>query len=106
MAKKHKETILVISLLILGAVPIIAGIVRALRIVQLDGSPDNARFLENQTSALIHIFSLILYAGLGPFQFSTILRTRWPSIHKSIGLILVASGLGVALSGLWMTYYY
>lgn len=106
MLKKYRGTITILFLLLLGAVPIVAGIFRALKIIHLDGSPDNARFLENPVSAFIHILGATLFAILGPFQFASNLRLKWPQLHRWFGLVLIISVISVALSGLWMTYYY
>ena len=48
----------------------------------------------------------VLYAVLGAFQFSARLRRRHPRWHRSAGKVVVALGLMVAASGLWMTLSY
>jgi uncharacterized membrane protein len=47
-----------------------------------------------------------VYAILGPFQFATCFRRRRPGWHRKAGRILVACGLLVGLSALWMTLFY
>ena len=54
----------------------------------------------------VHVLSAVPYAVLGAFQFSSRLRRRHPRWHRSTGKALVALGLLVALSGLWMTLFY
>jgi len=46
------------------------------------------------------------YAVLGAFQFSSRLRRRHPRWHRASGKLVVALGLLVAVSGLWMTLFY
>jgi peptidoglycan biosynthesis protein MviN/MurJ (putative lipid II flippase) len=68
-------------------------------------TPANERFFAAPLPVVLHIVSVTLYALLGAFQFVPSLRRRrgW---HRAAGLILVPSGLIVALSGLWMTLAY
>jgi uncharacterized membrane protein len=55
---------------------------------------------------VVHILSVIPYAVLGAFQFSSRLRRRRPGWHRATGRVLVVLGLAVSLSGLWMTLVY
>ena len=55
---------------------------------------------------VVHIVSAVTYAVLGAFQFSATLRRRRPRWHRRVGRVLVALGLAVALSALWMTLFY
>lgn len=95
------------ALLLLSAVPIIAG---AFRIAELSGgadiTPDNARFFAAPFPVVLHIVSVTLYSLLGAFQFAPGFRKRRPGWHRKAGRILVPSGLVAALSGLWMTQFY
>ena len=54
----------------------------------------------------VHVLSAVPYAVLGAFQFSTGLRRRHPRWHRTTGKAVVALGLLVALSGMWMTLFY
>ena len=54
----------------------------------------------------MHIVAAIGYAMLGAFQFSAAIRRRRPGWHRRAGRVLVALGLAVALSALWMTLFY
>ena len=54
----------------------------------------------------MHITCAVPYAVLGAFQFSSRLRRRHPRWHRATGKVVVALGLAVALSGLWMTVFY
>ena len=55
---------------------------------------------------VVHIVCAVLYAVLGAFQFSATLRRRRPGWHRRAGRVLVALGLAVAVSALWMTQFY
>ncbi|MGM0881406.1 MAG: DUF2306 domain-containing protein [Bacillota bacterium] len=95
------------ALLVLSAIPIIAG---AFRLTELAGgaeiTPANARFFASPLPVVLHIVSAGVYAILGAFQFAPGFRRRWPGWHRAAGRLLVACGLLVGLSGLWMTLFY
>ena len=95
------------SLLALAAIPVLGG---TGRIVELLGGPEvlptDARFAESPVPLVVHIVAALVYALLGAFQFSARLRRRHPGWHRRSGRLLVALGLAVALSGLWMTLFY
>ena len=98
---------LVAGLLLLSAIPLAAG---AFRLTQLAGgaeiTPANARFFASPLPVVLHIVSAAVYAILGAFQFSTRFRRRRPGWHRAAGRLLVACGLLVGLSALWMTLFY
>ena len=87
--------------------PVIAG---SLRLLELAGGPQvipaDARFTTSPVAVVVHIVSAVTYAVLGAFQFSATLRRRRPRWHRRVGRVLVALGLAVALSALWMTLFY
>ncbi len=95
------------ALVALAAVPVIAG---SLRLLELAGGPQvvpaDARFTTSPVAVVVHIVSAVTYAVLGAFQFSATLRRRRPRWHRRVGRVLVALGLAVALSALWMTLFY
>jgi uncharacterized membrane protein len=92
---------------VLSLVPVLAG---ASRFTELTTgapvTPDNARFFASPVPVLVHIVSVTIYSLLGAFQFAAGFRRRWPVWHRRAGRVLVAAGLGTALSGLWMTLFY
>ena len=96
-----------IALVVLGAVPVIAG---SLRLVELSGlaaaMPPNPRFAASPVPVVVHILSAMVFALLGAFQFSARLRRRHPGWHRRAGRILVVAGLGVALSALWLNQFF
>ena len=95
------------GLLLLSAVPIIAG---AVRIAELGGgatvTPENARFFASPLPVVLHIVSVTLYALLGAFQFAPSLRRGKRGWHRAAGRLLIPCGLVAALSGLWMAQFY
>jgi uncharacterized membrane protein len=95
------------ALIALGAVPVIAG---TLRLAELAGGPPvlpfNPRIAASPAPAVIHVASAILYLVVGAFHFAPPVRRRWLAWHRRAGPVLVALGLAVALSALWMTQFY
>jgi uncharacterized membrane protein len=95
------------ALVILSIVPVVAG---SLRLVEVAGGPQllptNPRIDAVPAPVVVHIVAAALYALLGAFQFSARLRGRRPDWHRTSGRMLVAAGLIVAGSGLWMTLFY
>jgi hypothetical protein len=62
-------------------------------------------YISHQAGILAHIIGGVLVLGLGPFQFLTRLRTRWPKVHRWMGrLYLVGIALGGS-AGLYMAFY-
>jgi uncharacterized membrane protein YozB (DUF420 family) len=98
---------LVPALLALSVIPLAAG---AGRLAELAGgaaiTPANARFFAMPLPVVLHILSAAVFALLGPFQFATGFRRRRPGWHRVVGRLVVASGLLVGLSALWMTLFY
>ena len=97
----------VAALILLSTIPLAAG---AVRLSQLAGgaaiTPANARFFAAPLPVVLHIISASLYAMGGAFQFVPSLRRRRHGWHRIAGLIVIPSGVIVALSGLWMTLFY
>ena len=96
-----------IGLIVLSLIPVLAG---AVRLTELMGSPEitanNARFVASPIPVTVHILSVTVYSLLGALQFVPSLRRGRPSWHRIAGRILVPAGLLVALSGLWMNFFY
>jgi uncharacterized membrane protein len=96
-----------VVLIALVLVPAVAG---SLRLVELAGgtpvlAPD-PRFTASPVPVVVHIVCALGYAVLGAFQFSAALRRRHPGWHRRAGRALVALGLAVAVSALWMTLFF
>ena len=95
------------ALLLLIAVPFIAGVVRLQELaVGAEITQDNARFFAAPLPAVLHILSANLFCVLGAFQFVSGICSRWPDWHRAAGRVLIPCGLIAALSGLWMTQFY
>ena len=96
-----------LTLLLLSAIPIAAGIVRLVGLTDdLEISTENARFVEAPLAVFVHVLGASLFCILGALQFSSRLRQRSPKWHTVSGRIVVAGGILAALSGLWMTVTY
>jgi uncharacterized membrane protein len=95
------------ALLIISIIPLVAGV---LRLVEVVGGPQlipvNPRIAADPAPVVVHIVAATVYAILGAFQFPARLRRRHRTWHRASGRVLVAAGLLVAASGLWMTVFY
>ena len=93
-----------VGLVSLAAIPVLAG---TARLVEILGGPEiiptDVRFAASPALVVMHVAAAIGYALLGAFQFSAGIRRRHPGWHRRAGRLLVALGLVVALSALWMT---
>jgi uncharacterized membrane protein len=96
-----------VGLIVLSRIPVLAG---AGRLTELMGGPEitanNARFVASPIPVSVHIVSVTVYSLLGALQFAPSLRRGRPSWHRIAGRILVPAGVLVALSGLWMNFFY
>ena len=110
--RRHKqagepEWLIPVGLVAISFIPMVAG---ALRVGQLaagtDITPETARFVAAPIPVVLHIIGASLYSLLGAFQFSAALRQRNPQWHKVSGRLVAASGVVVALTGIWMTLMY
>ena len=96
-----------VGLIVLSLIPVLAG---AMRLNELMGGPEitanNARFVASPIPVTVHIVSVTVYSLLGALQFVPSLRRGRRGWHRIAGRILVPAGLLVALSGLWMNFFY
>lgn len=93
------------GLLLLSVIPALGG---SVRLAELASDPvlteENARFVTQPLPVVVHIVCVTVYSMLGAFQFVPGLRRRrW---HRWAGRVLAPAGVGVALTGLWMTTFY
>ncbi|WP_153395775.1 DUF2306 domain-containing protein [Ornithinicoccus halotolerans] len=103
----RRDWLVPLGLLLLAAVPVVAGAVRVTQITSGAAvTPDNDRFLTMPLPVVLHVVSATLYAVLGAFQFSSAVRRRHLRWHRRAGVVLVPAGMLVALSGAWMTLGY
>jgi len=95
------------GLVALSAVPVVAGLVRLVRLaVGETVTVDNARFFASPLPVVVHVISAAVFCVLGAFQFVPRLREGRGQWHRGAGRWLVSFGLAAALSGLWMTMAY
>ncbi|MCC2594406.1 DUF2306 domain-containing protein [Tessaracoccus sp. OS52] len=96
-----------VALAVLVMIPLIAG---SLRVLELAGGerllPDNARIAASPAPLVVHVVGAAVFALAGAFQFPARIRRGHPAWHRGAGRLLVAAGLAVAGSGLWMTLFY
>lgn len=104
---RHTGRWVPVGLLGLAAIPVLAG---TTRLVEILGGPElivrDPRFAASPAPVVVHVAAAIGYALLGAFQFSAGIRRAHTGWHRRAGRVLVALGLGVALSALWMTLVY
>lgn len=101
------DVLIIVGLLLLGLVPVVAGHVRLFQLLAgVEVTADNARFFDHPLPVVIHILASTLYAYLGAFQFSALIRRRFINWHRRAGRLLAFCGLLVAVTGLWMTLFY
>jgi uncharacterized membrane protein len=94
-------------LLLLSAVPMLAGAVRLSGLASGDGvTPANARFMANPVPVVLHVLCASLFCLLGAFQFDTAFRQGFPRLHRMAGRVAAPCGLVAALTGVWMTAAY
>jgi len=93
--------------LALSFIPLTAG---SLRLVQLAGGPAlmpaDDRFTGFPTALVTHIVGAAVFALVGIFQFVPGIRRRHRAWHRRAGRVVVAAGLAVAGSALWLTLFY
>ncbi len=66
----------------------------------------NAGFVEYPLITGSHVALGALYLGFALLQFSTRVRTRWPSVHRALGRVAVVAGLTSGVTALVMTALY
>lgn len=95
-----------VALLLLSAIPVIAG---AVRLTELGGgaavTPGNARFFAMPLPVVAHIIGASVFTIVGAFQFAPGLRRRSPRWHRIAGRVVAPCGVAAALSGMWMTLF-
>ena len=104
--RRTREWLIPVGLILLSAIPVLAG---SFRIADLGtGAPttESERFFASPVPVVVHIIGATIYCVLGAFQFVPSLRQRRPGWHRAAGRLLVPAGLAAALSGLWMTLFY
>ena len=62
-------------------------------------------YLAHKTGIMLHIFGGVVALALGPFQFLTGLRTRFPQIHRWLGRFYLLGILVGGFAGLYMATF-
>lgn len=96
-----------LALVALSIIPLVSG---SLRLVELGGGPqvlpENVRISDSPAPLVVHVVGAFAFALLGALQLARRFRQRHLTWHRRVGRVLVVAGLGVALSGMWMTVFY
>lgn len=97
---------------LLGAILLLTAVFRLVTLAQAVAAGgaseayDGAHYLDHLLVTTMHIGPGIAFLGLGPLQFSTGFRRRWPAWHRRGGRIFVVSGLATGVAGLWMNQHF
>ncbi len=107
---RKRDWLIPISLLLLGLLPILTGSFSLLMIHEaLSGGtpvPDAETYAKHPFPIVTHIVIGALFMLLGPFQFISAVRLRWPRVHKTMGRMFVISGSLTALGAIWMNQFF
>ncbi|MFT6657057.1 DUF2306 domain-containing protein [Maritalea sp.] len=101
-----------VLLLVFGLINIAFGTIQLSSIAAgpaADGSISemtSPQYLITPIPVLIHIISGIAFNLLTPLQFVPALRKRAPKLHRWSGRFLMITGLGAAISGIYMNQYF
>lgn len=68
--------------------------------------PYNPGFRQFPTITAVHVILGGVYLALAPFQFIQRIRVHWPRYHRWIGRLLVAIGLLVGITALFMGFVF
>lgn len=101
--RRRTRSWLPVALIALIIIPGVGGVAR---LVELSGGPMNLppkpHVTESPLPLILHIIAALTFAVLGAFQFSPRLRSHRPGWHRISGRLVVALGLVVALTALWL----
>lgn len=64
----------------------------------------DSAFADRRTLTLLHILPAILFMVLGPLQFVSSLRARYPRIHRWSGRIFLTAAAVVGITGLTLAF--
>lgn len=93
-------------LLFLTLLPIVMGVVRAGQ-VGLDALPEEAaKFAATPLALAIHGLCGATFGLIAPWQFWQALRRRHGPLHRHLGRLYVAAGVGLGLTGMVMVLAY
>jgi len=104
--RDRRVRIAIVTLCAIGA----AAVLR--RLVALGSTPGagpspsaglDAHFAQKAGMVLLHILPSLLFVLLVPLQFVPSLRRRRPRLHRWTGRVIIASGMVLGISALWLS---
>ena len=105
--RRRSDWLIPAGLILLSAVPAIAGTARLGDITAGVASTEaTARFLATPAPIVLHLVAVIPFSIVGAFQFTPAIRRAHRGWHRGAGAVLLALGLIAALTGLWMAHFY
>jgi uncharacterized membrane protein len=95
--------LVVLSLAVAGYAVAVYGFLPLGALVQPDM---RATFVAHPIGIYTHVFGSAVALALGPLQFSSMLRERWPVLHRLLGRLYLVIGVLVGgLAGLYMALH-
>ena len=108
----NQSSLILAGVATLSAIMVVSAIARLSLVADglsydvLPPSFEEGYFVRHWVVSVLHLLPGIIFCLLGPLQFSETLRSRWPRWHRFSGRLVVAAGLIVAVSALWMNQYF
>lgn len=93
----------VAALSALGAPPALAAVFRLWQVTSAPDAADVVRFAADPVATAVHLVGVPVFVVGGAAQLHQGLRRRMPQVHRVTGRLVIASGIGIALTGAWMT---
>lgn len=88
------------SLAILSAILRIALTSQALLTGAVPTDPGDIHYIQHPWLTALHVVPGLLFLLLGPLQFLSSIRSRWPKVHRISGRVFVVSGLITAVTAM------
>jgi hypothetical protein len=95
-----------VALVLLTAIPFIAGNFRLAEVAAGVVTDENARLLLNPLPLVLHIVASGLFSVVGALQFAPRFRRQFIRWHRLAGRVLVLCGLVSGVTGLWMNQFF
>ena len=62
-------------------------------------------YIDHRIGIASHIIGGMIAMALGPFQFMTGLRERWPALHRGMGRVYLSACAVGSIAGFYMAFY-